>query len=384
MNKLSRNDFILNMIHSHVNNDRDAFAEDCIELIKHEEQKGNYRIAAKIRNALEETPKEKTNSQKTSSAIFELDTLKFNSKVKLNESLEGLIDIKKPVCKEEIVLKQETLFELEGIVKQWDEVEKLSKYNLLPQNKILFYGPPGTGKTISAYKIASELGLEVAYVNFGKLISSFLGKTGENISDIFDYVNRNKCVLLLDELDAIGKKRDDSQELGELKRIVISLLQGIDNFGSNSLIIACTNHEHLLDPALWRRFDNNVQFTYPGLKERYSLVKSLVKSVNLVIENDWIEFIAEITNGLSPAFIKRIVENGVRKWILNESAKKIKCQYLIVEEALKFIDLTSMCVEEKIEIAKKLRRQSKSYTFHYLSSILNIPKSTLHKKMKVS
>ncbi|MFX5839347.1 ATP-binding protein, partial [Acinetobacter baumannii] len=118
----------------------------------------------------------------------------------------------------------------------------------------LMYGPPGTGKTRLARHIATELGLELYVARLDGLISSYLGSTSKNIRALFDFAARTPCVLFLDEFDAIAKVRSDDQELGELKRVVNSFLQNLDTLGKHSIILAATNHESLLDAAVWRRF----------------------------------------------------------------------------------------------------------------------------------
>lgn len=369
------------MIHSYVVDDFEGFKEECTALIEFEEKKGNYKLAGKMKATLESQAESNKDLRKDSASLNLIPLIsKRNNSSESNLNITDLIEIKKPILKTSLVLNNNILSEIDTIINQWRRTKDLQKYNLTPQNTILFHGPPGTGKTLTAYQIANELNLNIAYVNFGKLVSSYLGKSGENIWEIFEYTKKNKCVLLLDELDAIGKKRDDSQELGELKRIVISLLQSIDNFGENSILIACTNHAHLLDSALWRRFDNNVEFTNPYQSERRVLFKNRVKELNLEIESYWLDLLSEISANLSSANIVMAVDNGIRRWVVEDEGIK-KFHHFIVEEIIKFNDMNNLEMSLKINIAEKLKANSKVYTFEYLSNILSIPKSTLHKKI---
>jgi AAA+ superfamily predicted ATPase len=125
------------------------------------------------------------------------------------------------------------------------------------------YGPPGTGKSRLARHIAQELGLDLYVARLDGLISSFLGSTAKNIRALFDFAAKTPCVLFLDEFDAIAKLRSDNQELGELKRVVNSFIQNLDTLGSQSIVVAATNHQELLDSAIWRRFSYRLALDFP-------------------------------------------------------------------------------------------------------------------------
>lgn len=152
-------------------------------------------------------------------------------------------------------------------------VDDLADQNLLPSKTLLFSGPPGVGKTLSARWIAASLGWPLISLDLATVMSSFLGKTGSNIRAVLDYAKGIQCVLLLDEFDAIAKRRDDDGDVGELKRLVTVLLQEIDTWPAESLLIAATNHAELLDPAIWRRFDEVVQFPLPNREQRALVIQ---------------------------------------------------------------------------------------------------------------
>lgn len=141
-----------------------------------------------------------------------------------------------------------------------------------PTRSLLIYGPPGSGKTITAHYIAARLGLPLVVARIDGLISSFLGTTARNIANLFDFANRYACVLLLDEFDALAKLRDDPQEIGEIKRVVNTLLQNLDQRRNFGITIAITNHDRLLDPAVWRRFETHLQLGEPDEPARESLI----------------------------------------------------------------------------------------------------------------
>jgi SpoVK/Ycf46/Vps4 family AAA+-type ATPase len=141
--------------------------------------------------------------------------------------------------------------------------ERLLEAGLRPSRTALFVGPPGVGKTLASRWLADELSLPLLVLDLSAVMSSFLGRTGVNVRRVLDYAKSGPCVLLLDELDAVAKRRDDATEVGELKRLVTVLLQEIDDWPETSLLLAATNHPDLLDPAVWRRFDHVVDFPLP-------------------------------------------------------------------------------------------------------------------------
>jgi len=153
---------------------------------------------------------------------------------------------------------------LSQILAERDNREALAEAGLPPAKSVLLVGPPGVGKTLSARWLAARLGLPLITLDLAAVMSSYLGRTGSNLRNVLDYAKGVDCILLLDEFDAIAKRRDDAVEVGELKRLVTVLLQEIDQWPASGLLVAATNHPELLDPAVWRRFDVVVQFSLPG------------------------------------------------------------------------------------------------------------------------
>jgi SpoVK/Ycf46/Vps4 family AAA+-type ATPase len=177
---------------------------------------------------------------------------------------------------------------------------------------LLMFGPPGCGKTELARSVAARLGLPLVTARVDTLISSFLGSTSKNLRLLFDHVAARPCVLFLDEFDALAKLRDDRQELGELKRVVVSLLQNIDSIQGKTVLLAATNHPHLLDPAIWRRFAYRVQIELPKHDARRQMfARFLSESSERTLER-----YAKASEGLSGSDIRDICESARRAAVI--------------------------------------------------------------------
>lgn len=207
---------------------------------------------------------------------------------------------------------------ISDLLSEWKRAEELARLGTSPHTRCLLYGEPGVGKTNLAYYLARQLDLPLVEARLDGLISSFLGTTARNIGAIFDFANRYRCALFLDEFDAIAKARDDTQEVGEIKRVVNSLLQSIDARNGRGLTLAATNHEHLLDLAVWRRFEARIEVPKPGEDARSMMLERFVKPLRL--SNIERRFLVWVTEGMSGADIEALVIGGKRFFVLHGDA----------------------------------------------------------------
>ena len=205
---------------------------------------------------------------------------------------------------DDIVLDQRMQTTLERLMREVRGWEILEATGLQPTRRLLFCGPSGCGKTATAEAVATELGLPLLYVRFDSVVSSLLGETAANVRKVFDYAARGQWVVFFDEFDAIGRSRDDATEHGEIKRVVNSFLQLLDNFNGRSLVIAATNFEQALDPAIWRRFDDVIRFGLPDHAALETLVSKCLRPLRF--KKTHVEKIATALAGASFADAERV------------------------------------------------------------------------------
>ena len=178
----------------------------------------------------------------------------------------ALVRLPTDVCLEDVVLTSSARSELEDTVVEWKHRDRLYQRGIAPRSKLFFHGPPGCGKSFTARALGKELGVPVYVVRFDAVIGAFLGQTAMHLRQLFHFAETIPCVLLLDELDALGKRRGSPLDVGELDRIVIALMQELEHSKPAGLIVGTSNMAKHLDDALWRRFDLTLLFKAPAKK----------------------------------------------------------------------------------------------------------------------
>jgi SpoVK/Ycf46/Vps4 family AAA+-type ATPase len=228
------------------------------------------------------------------------------------------------------------------------ESELLAKH-LTPTKSLLFVGPPGVGKSLAARWIATKLDRPLLALDLSAVMSSFLGRTGVNVRHVLDYAKSTRCVLLLDEIDAIAKRRDDVTEIGELKRLVTVLLQEVDDWPATGLLIAATNHPDLLDPAAWRRFEMVVNFPMPNAEQAYQLASAILVSDG--ISEQMRRVVAGAISHLSFSEIERDLMRAKRAAVMSGESVEQGLKHMVHDQ------LRSATVQQRKEAALRLLEQ---------------------------
>lgn len=247
----------------------------------------------------------------------------------------------------------------------------------------LLYGPPGTGKSRLARHIARELGLDLYIARLDGLISSFLGSTSKNIRALFEFASKTPCVLFLDEFDAIAKLRGDSQELGELKRVVNSFIQNLDTMGNQSIIIAATNHHELLDSAIWRRFSYRLALDYPSAELRQKMWTAFIAPLPLAERE--IEMLVDLSEGFSGSDIHEVCARLNRRRIITQEAPGLKeafqtLQNLSIGEGESRRFVSGLRGKDEHVMAATLReRNAKLYSHAAVADLFGVSKATAHR-----
>ena len=267
---MARADLLKQLFRAYRDSDRESFMDVARSIADEERKKHHPALATELLRILNNGVVAATPSLRGT----------FQPPPRDHEKRAALLEIKYPDrYLGEMVLHAGTNDILLKVMREFSQWDILEANGLRPSHKLLFCGPPGCGKTATAEVIAAELGLPLVYVRFDSVVSSLLGETASNLRKMFEYIHEDTWVVLFDEFDAIGRSRDDATEHGEIKRVVNAFLQMLDNFQGRSLLIAATNFEQALDPALWRRFDEVVRFERPTVGQIEEVMKKRLNPV---------------------------------------------------------------------------------------------------------
>ncbi|MGG6269319.1 AAA family ATPase [Leptolyngbya sp. AN03gr2] len=307
---MARGEILRKLFRSFSHNEREEFLAAAQELIEEEKSKNHTLLARDLEKILHNG-----NGAFKSIASNLAPWQRFPEPPKDRETGLALVEVKQfDLTWDHIILSETILDPLNEIVLENRKQDILAAHGLQPKNKLLFCGPPGCGKTQTAKVLSSVLGLPLVYVNLTAVFSSYLGETATNLQKIFTYIQHGEWVVLFDEFDAIARDRNTPNEHGEVKRLVNSLLQLIDTTESSSLFIAATNHENLLDTAVWRRFDEVLLFDRPSTELRIALLTRYLSAIRYP-EVDLAHFATQLESATG-ADIERICSDATKAVLL--------------------------------------------------------------------
>ncbi len=294
------------LIRSGANGDSAGFKEASEAIIREERQKQHHLLANDLEKIMYGDIRSVTPSSLGLKERIPVDQERGLPLLSLREATRGL---------EEVILSEGNRAVIDDILEQHRRGDVLRSHGLRPSDRVLFCGPPGCGKTLTAEVLATELERPLALIRLDSVVSSYLGETAANLRKVFDFVEAIPFVALFDEFDALGKERADESEHGELKRVVNAVLQMLDAYQGKSLIVAATNHEGMLDSAVWRRFEEVVFFAPPERNQLIKLITLKVRGVRREFEPDDKKLLT-IFQGLTHADVERILRRAIKAMIL--------------------------------------------------------------------
>lgn len=310
------------LFESYKNGDDNRFKSVATQIAAHEANKGNTNFANELNSLIGKFSNRLDNK---------LSTLTSVPIIEPRGELAGLFEAKYSEIKlNQLILSSNLMDKLNRIIEEQSQQHKLREYGLLPRSKILMVGAPGTGKTMTASALAGQLNLPLFTIQLDRLITKYMGEAAAKLRLIFEHIKKIRGVYFFDEFDAIGSSRGATNDVGEIRRILNSFLQFIENSRSDSLILAATNHEELLDKALFRRFDDILHYELPDNKlvietfKRY-LSKKYIKDLS------WTKIEKEAVN-LSYAEIAKICNNALKRNILDNTPVDTRLIITLIQE----------------------------------------------------
>jgi SpoVK/Ycf46/Vps4 family AAA+-type ATPase len=292
------------LIRSHLSGDEDRFLSIALQVAAHEARIGHGKLAVELRDIVEKAKKQAKSTVPVSISKGLKDT-------------SGLLYATTPQVRlGDLVTTDEVRDKLTRVIREQRHLGKLKNHGLAPRRRLLLVGPPGTGKTFTASVLAGELGYPLFQVRLDAVITKFLGESSAKLRQVFDAIREVRGIYFFDEFDALGTQRAMPNDIGEARRILNSFLQMIEQDDSNSVIVCATNHVQILDYALFRRFDDVIQYQLPGQEEIVSLFRSRLKPY---VEKDfpWTD-LAKKADGLSSAEVTLAAQDAIKELLIHE------------------------------------------------------------------
>lgn len=304
---------IKSLIRSFGESDDSRFFSTAMQIAASEARKGHANFAQELKKLIENAKKERSLSFVDQSKTVPISAPK--------RELHELIEVFQPkITLGDMVLSQSVSEALERLVLEQKKWNILRKHNLFPRKKLLLTGAPGTGKTMTAQALAGELGIAVYIIRLDGLMSRYLGESIAKLRLIFDAMQDHRAVYLFDEFDSIGSHRNLGHDVGEMKRVLNSFLINIEKDQSNSIIIAATNLPGSLDKALFRRFDDVIEYPLPEKEQIVSIIKKTTRGFSYCQSPDYRK-LADSAHGLNYSDIVKACQDTIKEMILKGEEK---------------------------------------------------------------
>jgi SpoVK/Ycf46/Vps4 family AAA+-type ATPase len=275
----------------------------CRRIVEEEKRQGHSRVAKQLEDVLREK-----SSHSPSGGLSRLPTSRRDSAPLVQE-------IPTEKLRHHMVLPPAVEKRFQRIEKEFAARTRLAKHGLKPRHRILLYGPPGCGKSLGAERLAWSTGLPLRKVRFDTLLSSYFGETMANLRRVFDTVQASPCALFLDECDSLARSRTERNDVGEITRITNALLEMLEDYKGDGLVIAATNLDSALDTALFRRFDEVLKVPLPGLEEICRLLQSTLSPMETDFSISWRD-LAQAMDGMSGSEVVHVAQNAAKNCVL--------------------------------------------------------------------
>ena len=291
------------LLKSHLEGDDDRFFSVAMQVAAHEARRGHGKLAEELRAMIDDAK-----GRRGAGAPVPIG--------RPRGELANVLEVSYPKSRlKEMVLGKPLSGQIERVIREQRHAGQILDHGLSPRRKLLLVGPPGTGKTLTASVLAGELGLSLFLVRLDGLITKYMGETAAKLRQVFDATGRTRGVYFFDEFDAIGSQRGISNDVGEIRRVLNSFLQMIEQDRSHSLVVAATNHPEILDPALFRRFDDVLHYDLPDRPRIAELLRTRL-SGSAAARTKWAS-LAEAAEGLSYAEITRAANEVLKDALIH-------------------------------------------------------------------